>query len=186
MAACRAASVCARHCCCSQLSETDYFAIVDAKTAELCAVSCRLGAYFAGATPDQVERLSEFGRMLGVAYQVVDDLIDLAGDQDATGKSLGTDLTQQRPTLPLIRALVELRRSQRATLLQLLQAPPAENGSSRRAVADLLRATNGFDSTVETARELVRCAVELLDLTSHSPSKTTLTNLAETVVASVE
>jgi octaprenyl-diphosphate synthase len=169
-----------------ELDEYDYFAIIEAKTAELCAVSCRLGAHFAGATPVQVQALSEFGRLLGIAYQIVDDLIDLAGDQGRAGKSLGTDLIQQRPTLPIIRALAKLPRAQRTTLLQLLQAPQAASAPSRQAVADLLRSTDGLESTVETARETIRRAIAMLDEIPSSSSRSILAKLADTVVAIAE
>jgi octaprenyl-diphosphate synthase len=87
------------------LTEEDYFAIIDAKTAELTACCCRLGALFAGAAADVVEALARYGRHLGVAFQIADDLLDLVGEERATGKSLGTDVAQQKLTLPLIRLL---------------------------------------------------------------------------------
>jgi octaprenyl-diphosphate synthase len=87
------------------LSEADYFGIIDAKTAELTACCCRLGALFAGAAGEVVEALARYGRHLGVAFQIADDLLDLVGEERTTGKSLGTDLAQQKLTLPLIHLL---------------------------------------------------------------------------------
>ena len=88
-----------------RLSEDDYLSILNGKTAELCACSCRLGAEASGASSDLAERLEEFGRDLGLAFQIADDLLDLEGTEATVGKSLGTDFEQRLPTLPLIHAL---------------------------------------------------------------------------------
>ncbi|HEY1379286.1 MAG TPA: polyprenyl synthetase family protein, partial [Gemmataceae bacterium] len=84
------------------LTEGEYFEIIDGKTAALTACCCRLGALYAGADADAVERLANYGRLLGLAFQVADDLLDLLGREDTAGKTLGTDLQQQKLTLPLI------------------------------------------------------------------------------------
>jgi octaprenyl-diphosphate synthase len=88
-----------------EISEAEYLEIIEAKTAELTAVSCRLGALFAGASEDVVEQMDHFGRNLGVAFQISDDLLDVLGEERTTGKSLGTDLEKRKPTLPIIRVL---------------------------------------------------------------------------------
>src|SRR5262245_32160375 len=77
------------------LGEAEYLDIIDAKTAELTACCCRLGALYAGMPDDGVEALARYGRHLGVAFQIADDLLDLVGEERAAGKSLGTDLEQQ-------------------------------------------------------------------------------------------
>jgi octaprenyl-diphosphate synthase len=87
------------------LTEAEYFEIIQGKTAELIACCCRLGAIYAGARPEVVESLARYGLHLGVAFQIADDLLDLVGEEAKTGKSLGTDLEQQKLTLPLIRLL---------------------------------------------------------------------------------
>src|SRR5262249_25288331 len=84
------------------LTEAEYLDIIDGKTAELTSCCCRLGALYSGATTGVVEQLSRYGRWLGVAFQIADDLLDLVGEERTTGKSLGTDLDQQKLTLPLI------------------------------------------------------------------------------------
>src|SRR6202035_5858882 len=76
------------------LGEAEYFDIIDGKTAELIACCGRLGALCSGVAGDVVEALARYGRWLGLAFQVADDLLDLVGEEQATGKSLGTDLEQ--------------------------------------------------------------------------------------------
>jgi octaprenyl-diphosphate synthase len=87
------------------LSEQEYLDIVDGKTAELTSCCCRLGALYSGAPAEVVESLARFGRWLGIAFQIADDLLDLVGEERVTGKSLGTDLELQKLTLPVIRLL---------------------------------------------------------------------------------
>jgi octaprenyl-diphosphate synthase len=104
------------------LAEAEYLEIIEAKTAELTAVSCRLGALFGGASDEQVEELDGFGRDLGIAFQIADDLLDVQGEEKATGKSLGTDLEKQKPTLPIIRALELATPGDRRDLLELVSS----------------------------------------------------------------
>src|SRR6516165_4528461 len=87
------------------LDEASYFAIIEGKTAELTAVSCRLGAHYAGADEATIAALDRYGRNLGIAFHIADDVLDIWGEERTTGKSLGTDLEKQKLTLPVIRLL---------------------------------------------------------------------------------
>jgi octaprenyl-diphosphate synthase len=106
-----------------QLSEAEYLSIIEAKTAELCACCCRLGAHYAGASRACEDALDRFGRNLGIAFQIADDLLDLVGDEIAMGKSLGTDLEKQKLTLPVIRLLGESTAAEQAEIIELLSSP---------------------------------------------------------------
>ena len=90
------------------ITRADYQRIVDLKTAELFRVSCFLGARLAGSEPGYVEAASRFGRHLGIAYQIYDDLVDFFGEETRIGKTLGTDLASGKLTLPLIALLERL------------------------------------------------------------------------------
>ncbi len=103
------------------LSEDDYLSIIEAKTAELCACSCKLGAHFAGANEATEDLMESYGRNLGTAFQITDDVLDAVGDEAATGKSLGTDLDKQKPTLPVIRVLELVDESERERLQHALE-----------------------------------------------------------------
>jgi octaprenyl-diphosphate synthase len=126
------------------LSEDDYIAIVEAKTAELCACACELGAHYAGGDRDTVERLASFGRNLGIAFQIADDLLDLEGNETATGKSLGTDLAKCKMTMPLIHARDTLDAAERKKFLAALA------GSTEQAAA-----SNGKHPTPKSTRDIV-------------------------------
>src|SRR5262249_369154 len=88
-----------------ELSEAAYFDIIDGKPAELIACWSQLGAHYAGASQEVVQALARFGRNVGLAFQIADDVLDLVGHEATVGKSLGTDVEQQKMTLPLIRLL---------------------------------------------------------------------------------
>lgn len=90
------------------ISRADYDRIVDLKTAELFRVSCFLGARLGGAPLEFVQRASRFGRHLGIAYQIYDDLVDFFGEEARIGKTLGTDLASGKLTLPLFALLDRL------------------------------------------------------------------------------
>lgn len=161
------------------LSEAEYFQILDAKTAELCACSCRLGAHFAGAKPEDVEHLSQYGRLLGIAFQIADDLLDVTGDEAATGKSLGTDLAQQKPTLPLIRTLEQADPAQREYLHALLCGEADGQADSLRTFFDRCDA---LAYTRDKGREFAQQALEQLATLPASPAEQSLRKLGEFVV----
>jgi octaprenyl-diphosphate synthase len=103
-----------------ELSEEAYLRIIDGKTAELCAVSCFLGAHYAEADESIAKSLEQYGRALGIAFQISDDLLDIMGSEDETGKSLGTDFKKQKLTLPLIRLLSQTEEPEAARLRELI------------------------------------------------------------------
>lgn len=100
----------------TNITRADYQRIVDLKTAELFRVSCFLGARLGGFPPEFVEAASRFGRHLGIAYQIYDDLVDFFGEEKRIGKTLGTDLASGKLTLPLLVLLERLPSGEAATL----------------------------------------------------------------------
>lgn len=94
-----------------------YFRVIQLKTAELFEVACRLGAKTAGYPAAFSEAAGRFGRHLGIAYQIFDDLVDLYADESMIGKTLGTDLAKGKFTLPLLLLLEKLSSEQKDALL---------------------------------------------------------------------
>jgi octaprenyl-diphosphate synthase len=123
------------------LGEQEYFRIIRAKTADLFATACRLGTVGWEADKETVEALGRYGLAFGMAFQIVDDCLDLVGDEREVGKSLGTDLMKGKPTLPLIRLLGALPPGERKELQELLSSPNGLDGK-RDAV---LRRTREHD-----------------------------------------
>jgi octaprenyl-diphosphate synthase len=103
-------------------SRAFYFRVIQLKTAELFEVACRLGAKVAGYPEEFSEAAGRFGRHLGIAYQIFDDLVDLYADESMIGKTLGTDLDKGKFTLPLLLLLEKLPLEARASLLARFKA----------------------------------------------------------------
>jgi len=161
------------------LTETEYLEIIEAKTAELTAVSCRLGALFAGASEELVEQLDGFGRDLGIAFQIADDLLDVQGEEQSTGKSLGTDLEKQKPTLPIIRALELANPADRAAILEVL------NGDQRqpRRLAPFLDRYDALDYAKSRGHAFAHRARQRLEMLAPSPARDVLATMTEFVMS---
>ena len=101
-------------------TEEDYRELVDAKTASLMSASCEVGALVAGMDAAHVDRFCSFGMELGRAYQVTDDVFDFVGDSGALGKYGKSDLAEGKVTLPLILALGQCKKEERARVLDIL------------------------------------------------------------------
>lgn len=161
------------------LAEDEYLDIIDAKTAELIACCCKLGAHVSGAAPEVIEALTRYGRWLGQAFQIADDLLDLVGDEGTTGKSLGTDLEQQKMTLPLIHLMERAAAPQGARLRQLLSAP---GNHKRDALQPYLQESGALDYAHRRAEDLAARARAELDCLPPSSSRTLLERAAESAV----
>jgi len=158
------------------LTENDYFEIVAGKTGALTECCTRLGAHYSGASPDVVERLADFGRDLGIAFQIADDVLDVNGNDSVAGKTLGTDVEQQKLTLPLIRALAELSEVDAERLRKAVR-----NGAVT-AVGDALAAVGSLESAMEEARRIAAAARNALTGLPPSPYRTALEQVAEWAV----
>jgi len=158
------------------LTEDSYFAMVEGKTAALTEVSTRLGAMYAGAKSEVVDHLAEYGRCVGIAFQIADDLLDLTGEESTAGKSLGTDLGQGKLTLPIIRALAKLS-AEDATLFRGWLETPHE--TNRRNILETLQRTGALTSAKRTAEDFARRGRENLDCLARSESRSILEHLTE-------
>lgn len=148
------------------LDEESYYEIVRGKTAELTAVACRLGAHYAGASSAVVDAMDGYGRDLGVAFQIADDVIDLWGEERTTGKTLGTDLEKQKLTLPLIRLLATLPVEEAEALRNALANP---DDDARTKVRPLLESSGALDYAWSQAARFAESARAALD--ALPPSK---------------
>ena len=161
------------------LTEDEYFEIIDGKTAELTACACKLGAMYAGMSDDIIARLSNFGRSLGVAFQIADDLLDLLGEETLAGKSLGTDLEQQKLTLPLIHLLQTAPMEQVTRVRSILMAA---GNHKREALLPQLRAAGSLEFARGKAAAFAMSALAELECLPPSPGRAILETLADRVV----
>ncbi|PIE22861.1 MAG: polyprenyl synthetase [Planctomycetota bacterium] len=104
-----------------QLSEEQYLRVIGEKTAILYGASSELGAIYAEASPEIVELFSGFGYELGLAFQIIDDCLDVEGDEKVVGKSLGTDFGKGKLTLPFLHLLSQLDSAERKRFLEIFE-----------------------------------------------------------------
>jgi octaprenyl-diphosphate synthase len=161
------------------LDEQDYFMIIEGKTAELTAASCRLGAAYAGAPEHAVAALDRFGRELGIAFQIADDVLDIWGEERVTGKSLGTDLEKQKLTLPVIRLL---RLVDPATAVAVRRILIDAGPDQRRQLRPFLEESGALEYSWHRAKQHVKHALDSLDCLNDSLAKSTLRMLSQYVV----
>lgn len=161
-------------------SQDDYYRLIDAKTASLMAAACELGA-ITGA-PRFRAQVKTFGRELGLAFQIADDLLDYTADSAVTGKPTGLDLHEHKVTLPLIAVLPNLSRAERARV-EALFADPEPDDDSIAGVVEVVRARGGLDFAREAAAE---CAARAADALEALPEGPAVDALRDGIVYAVE
>ena len=161
------------------LSEEAYFKIIDGKTAELTALCGHLGARYAKAETPVVDAMEQYGRSLGLAFQIADDVLDLMGNEHKTGKSLGSDLQKQKLTLPLIRLLSTATDEDAAAVRTILSRP---NESTRDQLMPYFERSDAFEYTNQRAKTLAQDARRQLELLPSTPARRILAEIAEFAV----
>ncbi len=131
-------------------SEERYLSMIRLKTATFLAACCQLGAVVSGRSEDEAGPYARYGLNLGMAFQIVDDCLDVVGEEGRMGKSLGTDITTGKITLPFLRLLEELPAQERETLVRDYWANLGDAAFKNRVQA-LLASHRAIDSTYRTA-----------------------------------
>ncbi len=161
------------------LTEETYFKIIDGKTAELTALCGHLGAFFACADEATTAAMEQYGRSLGLAFQIADDVLDLMGDEKKTGKTLGSDLDKQKLTLPLIRLLATASEPDATEIRRLLAQP---DDSTRERLTPYFERSDAFEYTSRRAQSLAQDARRQLDVLPNSTAKRILADIADFAV----
>jgi octaprenyl-diphosphate synthase len=143
------------------LSEADYFQMIQKKTATLFAACCKGGARISGADEVQIEKLGQYGEAIGQAFQIVDDILDLMGNPDDEGKTLGTDLKKGKVTLPLIHLFSHLNENDRKFLEDIIAQRVTQ--ISDLQIHNLLIQGQGFHETLSAISRLCEFAFQQLD-----------------------
>lgn len=160
--------------------EAAYLRVIERKTARLFRAATGLGAMLAGADEDAQEAARTYGHNLGMAFQIVDDLLDYLADPEVSGKNLGTDLAEGKPTLPLIRAMAVGGADQRA----LLRSAISDGGSDD--IESVLRAVESTDAihyTAAAAQRYAAAAQAALAQVPPSDYRTAMSQLADFTVS---
>ena len=160
-------------------SREDYEIRTYGKTASLFAGSAEMGAVLGEASQDQTVALRQYGSDLGMAFQIVDDVLDYVGDEARTGKPVGGDLHQLTITLPGIRLLEE--DPENAELRRVFEDGDTSDEAIAAAVA-AVKATGAIDFALDDARRFARMAVAELSVLPDLPARRSLAGLADYVV----
>jgi heptaprenyl diphosphate synthase len=156
-----------------------YLRVVQEKTASLIATSARFGALFGGATPEIVETLTNFGEKIGIAFQLADDVIDIASDSNQSGKTPGTDLKEGVATLVTLQIL-RSNKPEDARLKKILSSPVPDN-----EIPGLINELREHRALVEAKQYLHGLAGECKELLSNLPggvARETLERLCDAIV----
>ena len=159
--------------------EAHYLEVVRRKTAKLFEAATRLGAILGGATPEIEQGLALYGMHVGTAFQVIDDVLDYSGDLNETGKNLGDDLNEGKPTLPLIYAM---RTGSPAQVQTVRHAIEHGGRDDFQAVLEAISNTGALDYAREQAKCEAAAACAAVELLPNSKYRDSLLQLADFAV----
>ncbi len=165
----------------TEVTESEYLSIIERKTASLCAASCKLGAISSGANKWETEALTNYGSKIGMAFQIIDDCLDVMGKEEEMGKPVNLDAQIGKLTLPFIRLVDKLPTDHRESTLELIFQNSSKD--SKAAIADLLAEHDAVDYAYDTAKRLIKDAQENLSVIPDSVYKTSLLELGDYVVS---
>lgn len=158
------------------ISEADYFKVIYCKTAKLFEAATRLAAVLAKQDAKIEQALADYGKYLGTAFQIMDDILDYDADTAKTGKNVGDDLAEGKPTLPLLYAMRHGNAEQAQMIRQAI-----EQGDGRGQLSEVLsamRETGALEYSHQAARAEADKAIKALSILEDSPYKEALVSLA--------
>lgn len=156
-----------------------YIEVVANKTGSLIATSARFGALLAGASSETVETLTNFGEKIGIAFQLADDVIDIASDSNQSGKTPGTDLKEGVPTLVTLQ-IMKSNRAEDAQLKELL-ASPMDDATVAKVIPQL-RQHQALQDARDYLHQLANESKDLLQSLPQGPARSALENLCLAIV----
>lgn len=162
----------------TETGETAYMDVIKAKTAQLFAAACQIGAVVADRPRVELEALESYGLNLGIAFQLIDDVLDYSAKQAKLGKTVGDDFNEGKITLPVVLAFRRGSEAERAFWRRTLEDLDRKEGDFEKAV-DLMKRYKALDDTVERARHYGAIARDALGIFADGPEKEALTELID-------
>ena len=164
------------------VSEDEYFEMIQAKTAALFETSARCGGIIGGANNRQVERLGDFGRYAGIAFQVIDDVLALTADEKVLKKPVGNDIREGKRTLIVVHALEKASKNQKKTILETLGDGSASPERIQETI-ELIDSLGAIDYAKEVAEKYIEKAKEALANFPASEDREDLISLSDLIFA---
>ena len=165
-------------------TEAIYLQVVRGKTAALFSAATEVGGVIAGAPADQVQALFDYGDALGIAFQIVDDLLDYGGATETIGKNVGDDFRERKLTLPVIKAVAKADDQERAFWARTIEKGDQREGDLDHALS-LLARHGAMDAACADALAWAEKAKASLKALPEHPIRDMLTDLADFVVSRV-
>jgi octaprenyl-diphosphate synthase len=159
----------------------EHFDLIDRKTARLFSVCMKLGGVLGGASDIDLNRLAEYGRNLGMAFQIVDDVLDLTASEEVLGKPVASDLREGKATLAVLHALERCTLEERATIESVL-GNGGFNGITPADIVAIVKRYDSIDAAYNRATEFTRAAREAICTFPDSEIKRVLLWVPEFVV----
>ncbi len=161
------------------VTEENYLQVIRYKTAKLFEAASRLGAILGNATPEEEEAMAVYGMRLGTAFQLIDDMLDYSGNNQDIGKNLGDDLTEGKPTLPLIYAM-QVGTPEQASVIRKAIEDGGKDGF--QPVLNVIRQTTALDYAKQCAEAEIAAAIAAIESLPDSENKKCLYQLAKFAV----
>ncbi len=158
------------------VGESEYLNMIYKKTAALIAAATKSGAILGGGTAEQVEALSQYGELIGMAFQIQDDYLDVVSDEEELGKPVGSDVVEGKMTLMVVHTLSAASPEDKEELISILKSG---NESNTQRAIDIFNKYGSIDYTRDIALDNVNRAKDLLDVLDDSPAKEALYDLAD-------
>lgn len=160
-------------------TEASYFEVIQRKTAKLFEVATQTGTALSTYHNPQMQAMQQYGLHLGIAYQLIDDALDYNSSAEISGKNIGNDLTEGKPTLPLIYAL---RKGTTAEIKLVRKAIKTGSSKNLDSIITIIESTGAIEYTANAAKQHAKQACDALTLIPESPYKEALHRLAGFVV----
>lgn len=157
-----------------------YLRIISDKTASLISTCCEIGARSVTEDTNKINALVQYGENLGIAFQIIDDILDYIGKKKLFGKPLGGDIREKKLTLPLIYALENSTKTEKSEILNLIKK--AKNQDDVKKVIDFVISKKGIEYSYKIAKEYATKAKDNLNIFSDSVVKTHLFDIVDFVI----
>lgn len=161
------------------VTEENYYDIIRGKTAKLIQSCAKIGAYISGASHETINAIGEFALSIGMAFQIIDDTLDVIGDLNNTGKRVGLDLLEGKPTLPTIFAMNDPTYGKEVTEIFTRDEPTVDDVLE---ALNIIKKTDAIEKCRQRAEEIVESAIGKLDILPESIYKNSLILLAKYIV----
>ncbi len=162
-----------------EVKEEEYLKIISSKTGALISAACQIGAILGGETEERISALKDYGMKTGIAFQMVDDILDFMADEEGLGKKLGKDLDEGKITMPLILLLRQCNDAEREQVKEIINHSDSISRESLENIQELFKKYKTIEASMARAQEFVDDAKSVLEIFPPSKHREDLFCLAD-------